>query len=309
MNDAGNPIEIDISSNVLSVFDEGLGNYRYLLGHILGEFYEIPDEIELYASVYFKRNTEMEWENVTFELNAGEKIFKAKLPAGLLVVSFFMRIYGWVNDKFEMMPFRISRKLLPVGKYGGEPVKLLQEILEPGPPDFVLAFDPFLIKIPQVGDIQPSTVTVVWATTHPATSKIIYGESSDNLDRVITDNEFVEFHSIPIDGLDIEKKYYLKIYSTSESTGKEISTDIIEFTTGKEITVVSDNISNALNLILKDYDNLLVDAVFNVAPEILSTLNPNGVGDTSNSAEFSTHDIEILEAANIIETDFDYEVN
>lgn len=308
MNDAGQPIEIDISSNVISVFEEGQGNYRFLLGHVLGEFYEIPAESELFVTAYFKRNIDMAWENVTFELNPGEKVFKAKLPAGLLVVSYFMRLFGWVNDEFEVTDLKISRKALPVGKYGGKPIKLLDEILSPPPPDFTEAFTPFLIKIPQVGDIQPSSVTVVWATTHKATSKVIYGEDPEEMTNVVEDVDFVDYHELPIDGLDIEKKYYCQIYSTSEKTGKEIHSDILEFTTGKEITITVDNISNLAELLNFTQKNLSIGNYFNTALEKTLTTTPDIDDDFSNEAAFDIKTKTDLEVQNTIGTEYDCEV-
>lgn len=307
MLDAGNAIEIDLSSSEYNIFENGRSNFRYILGYISGEFLEIETDENLFVTVYFKRNIDLVWESVTFQLNAGEKIFYQKLPAGLLVTHFYVRLYGWITDGFELSSFKVSIKEIPIGKFAGESLVLLDEEQQPEPPSFRDDFVPFEIKIPQVGNVAANTATVVWATTHRATGRVVYGLTAETMINEVSSSEFEIYHSLILTNLQLEERYYCQIYSVSELTGGEIHSDVIQFFTGKEVTIQSIFGDIDAQFLLKQKQELFIESILNET-EILTTLEPDGDGDVSTDAQFITYTkVEIL-VENTIGTDYDYSV-
>jgi hypothetical protein len=307
MVDAGHPIEIDIASSEVSVFENGRSNSRIILGYISGEFDELSTTGDLYVAVYFKRDISLRWESVTFQLNADEKHFYQKLPSGLSIISFYVRLYGYITDKFELTNFKISIDEKLIGKFGGEPLLLLDAEPVPVPPEDIPDYTNFEIHIPQVGNVTANTATVVWATTHKATSRVIYGFTPETMTEEVSSDEFESYHSLLLSDLQLEEPYYCQIYSISEQTGEEIHSDVILFFTGKEVTIQSILDNPIAEFIKLQKQELFVDNVLSQT-EILNTLEPDGIGDVSNDAVFSTHTKVEIEAYNIIGSDFDYSV-
>ena len=145
MVDAGNPIYIDIKSSEVMINENGKSSSRYVLGYISGEFsknlsFNNPTFDGLFVKIWFKRGADMEWESVLFRLNQRSKIFRQKIPGGLLVATVCIEMYGWVvpdpddieTEEFELTAFKLSVKEMSVGKFGGEP--LLREDSLPDSP-------------------------------------------------------------------------------------------------------------------------------------------------------------------------------
>jgi hypothetical protein len=307
MLDAGNPIEIDFCSSEISVFENGRSNSRYTLGYIFGEFEKIDTAGELYISVYFKRNTEMRWESITLQLNSGEKFFSQKLPAGLTVISLYIRLYGWVANEFELTNFKISLDEIYLGKFGGEPLLLLDEDVVPTLPEDAPDYEPFEIHIPQVGNVTANTATVVWATTHEATSRVIYGLLPETMTDEISDAEFVYYHSLTLIDLQLEEPYYCQVYSTSKDTGEEIYSDVILFFTGKEVTIQNIFGNIDAQFLIRQKHELFVGNTLGITENLL-TLDPDGADGVINDAQFSTHTKVELEVSNVIGSEFDCSV-
>jgi len=112
MVDAGNPIYIDIKSSEVMINENGKSSSRYVLGYISGEFSKNLSFSDLYIQVWFKRGVDMEWESVLFKLNSRSKIFRAKIPAGLLVATVCIEMYGSITpdpDDIETEEFAERR--------------------------------------------------------------------------------------------------------------------------------------------------------------------------------------------------------
>lgn len=306
MNDYGNAIEIDVSGPVINIFEESQSNGRYLLGYISGEFYKIKTSGELFITVYYKRNTDMQWESVTFKLNKDDKIFKQKLPPGILAVCFYIRLYGYAEE-LELTSLRISVKEIPIGKYGGKPLQLMEIEEQPEPPSFSIIYTPFEIKVPLAGEVTANSVKVVWATTHRAKGRVVYGLSPENLSNEVRNDEYEFYHDELITGLELEQIYYCRIYSTSEQTKQEISSELMAFSTGKEITF--QNIFGITNIeyIVKDKLNKNVNNIL-YETETFLTSEPEADVTVNNYASLSVLNKSELNALNKIGNEFDYTV-
>jgi len=176
----------------------------------------------------------------------------------------------------------------------------------PGPsttPPVVL----FELDIPLVGNVTANTATVVWATTHKATSRIIYGVTPLTMTNEEYSGVFEYYHTLILLGLELEQYYYCQIYSISELTGEEIHSDVILFFTGKEITIQNIFINPQVSLLVKQKQLLTVENILSEF-EILNTFDPDGEGLVSNEGILSVHDkVEVL-VNNVIGNEFDYSV-
>lgn len=307
MLDNNNPIEIDIISSEISAFENGRVNSRIVLGYIGGEFSKLETTHNLYVSVYYQRNIEMNWESVTFQLRSGEKYFYQKLPAGLTVISFYVRLHGMISDEFELVNLKILIDEIPIGKAGGESLLLLDiegNLENPGViPDYVK----FEIKIPQIGDVFANSATVVFATTHAATSRVIFGKTPETMTREVISNEENIYHLLKLMSLELETTYFCQIYATSAQTGEEIHTGILSFMTGKEISIISKLPRPIV------YSEILTRRVLNVDnvldnKEILFTILPDAYDDVSTETVLTTHTRVNLHAENIINNSFEYSI-
>lgn len=307
MLDNNNPIEIDIISSEISAFENGRINSRIVLGYIGGEFTKLKTTHNLFVSVYFQRNIDMEWESVSFQLNSGEKYFYQKLPAGLTVISFYVRLYGLISDEFELVNLKILIDEIPIGKAGGESLLLLDKegVLENigEIPQYVK----FEIKIPLVGSIMANSAEVVFATTHEATSRVIYGKTPETMTREKFNYEEQNYHTLQLTGLELETPYFCKIFATSAQTGEEISSDILSFTTGKEISIISILPRPIVSSEILQKELLIADNVL-TGKEILFTILPDAEHEVINDAEFSTHTRVSLLTGNIINNSFEYSI-
>ena len=166
----------------------------------------------------------------------------------------------------------------------------------------------FLIEVPLVGNVTANTANVVWATTYPGTSLVIYGLTPDTMTNSVHDDTFTMYHEMTLTALEMETNYYCQIFSTQESTGKEIHTEPILFFTGKEITIqailslsdltiqttISSTKSENVSLDQSDYDSTTTpteDAEINLT-----------ITNTSNTINTTQSDITN------IGTDYDYTV-
>ncbi len=305
--DANNHIEVDFQSSVYSIEENLQSNRRLNLGYISG-VYDVETEDEVYVTIYYKRNNELRWESTTFQLNKEDNRFYQKLPAGLTVIEFYVRIYGWVTE-FELTSCKVSVKEKLLGKFGGEPLLMLDEEQQPEPPAFRLvdSYIPFEIQIPQVGNVTANTATVVWATTHRATGRVIYGLTPETMTNEVSWDEFIYYHSLLLTSLHLEEPYYCQIFSVSELTGEEIYSDVIMFFTGKEVTVQSLLTSPEFEYFIKQKRELFVENILGT-PESLFTFEHDGLGNITDDVQFSTHTKIEMEVTNTMGTDFDYSV-
>ncbi len=166
----------------------------------------------------------------------------------------------------------------------------------------------FAIEIPLVGNVTANTAIVVWATTHKATSRVIYGITPSTMTNEESSGDFEYYHTIVLTGLELEQYYYCQIYSTSQLTGEIIYSAVILFFTGKEITV--QNILANSSVVLSKKQKLLL-AVENTLSEveILNTLDPDGDGSVDmEAATLSVHTKVELLVENVVGNDFDYSV-
>jgi hypothetical protein len=166
----------------------------------------------------------------------------------------------------------------------------------------------FAIEIPLVGNVTANTAIVVWATTHKATSRVIYGITPSTMTNEESSGDFEYYHTIVLTGLELEQYYYCQIYSTSQLTGEIIYSAVILFFTGKEITV-QNILTNSLVVFSKKQKLLL--AVENTLSEveILNTLDPDGDGSVDmEAATLSVHTKVELLVENVVGNDFDYSV-
>ena len=60
----------------------------------------------------------------------------------------------------------------------------------------------------------PSSVIVRWRTDKPSDSRVAYGRSPDALDRFVVDDEVTTEHSVQIDGLEADSKFYYSVGSS-----------------------------------------------------------------------------------------------
>ena len=166
----------------------------------------------------------------------------------------------------------------------------------------------FLIEVPLVGNVTANTANVVWATTYPATSRVIYGLTPDTMTNTVYDSTYTMYHEMTLLSLELETNYYCQIFSVRETVGDEIHTEPILFFTGKEITIqailslsdltVQTTISSIknenINLDQSDYDVTIVpDKDSQIALNINTSINTISSTQSSSST---------------IGTDYDYSV-
>lgn len=317
MNDAGHGIQIDIQTAPISVFEQSNGSIRYVLGYINGEFTKNITIEDLYLKIWFKRGLAMEWENINYKLNSGRKVFRQKIidkrkfpqQVGLIVTEFYVQLYGWVSPslvdldltaEFELTDFELSVKEIPIGKFGGEPLGL---VITEEPIDPVVIPD-FLMYLDTIGDVTAISARAVWFTTHPATTRVIYGLSPLAMNLQVQDLSFSEFHDIKISSLSIGKTYYAQFFSISKITGEEIYSDIKIFYTGSEVII--DNIlpnSDAEFLLLPRQELEVINLIYET--EQLLTSEPDGENvPPIFESDFSLHTKTEIEGFNLIENEF-----
>ena len=135
MNDAGQPIQINITTAPIAITERGKGGTKFVLGYITGEFSKIITTGDLFVTIWFQRGVEMALESVTYKLNNGSKAFRQRIqeslnePQGLVVSTFYVEMYGWITPdpedsdltaEFELTNFEVSVKTVNIGKFGGE---------------------------------------------------------------------------------------------------------------------------------------------------------------------------------------------
>jgi hypothetical protein len=302
--DVDQHIEFEFSSSSRKIDKYYPQNRRFVLGYISAT-YEAETEGDIYVSVYFKRDNTLRWESVTFKMNTDDRRMYQKLPAQITVIEYYVKIYGYATE-FELTSLEILEDVISIGKFGGEPLLLMDDeitVTPPLPVDYVN----FEIHIPNVGNVTANSATVTFATTHPALGRVIYGLSPETMINEVSWEEYESYHSFLLTALQIEEPYYCQMIAVSELTGKEIRTDPIMFFTGKEITLQSIFDNPIAEFEIKVKNELFIENVLSET-EILNTLEPDGIGDVSNDAVFTTHTKIELEAYNIIGSDFDYSV-
>lgn len=309
MNDAGNPIQIDIQSAPISCFEQAQGAIRYNLGYISGEFSKNITADDLYVRIWFQRGLDMEWENVQFRLNSGRKVFRQKLPAGLTVTTFYAQLYGWIAPEesdpdlvaeFELTDFELSVKEIPMGKFAGEPLGLDMSV-DPPPPPVIIPFEMYLDII---GEVEATQARAVWFTTHEATTKVIYGLSPVGMTSEVEDLTFTQFHSILIPNLEVNRLYYAQFYSTSKITGEEIFSDVKSFFTGPDLTITCFLENPDVDFAIRTKTELEIANVLGETDNLL-TLLPDGEDVFHSATDFSAHVKVEMAVTNIIGNDFD----
>ncbi len=312
MTDAGNAIQVDIQSAIISAFEQSNATIRYNLGYISGEFSKNITSENLYVRIWFRRGINLEWENIQFTLNAGRKTFRQKLPAGLTVAEFYAQLYGWVAPtteepdliEFELVDFELSVKEIPIGKFGGEPLGLNTSVEPPPPPEI----EEFEMLLDIIGDVQATQARAVWFTTHEATTKVIYGTSPLSMTQEAEDLTFTQYHSIVLTGLEVNRLYYAQFYSISKITGEEIYSDIKSFFTGPELTITNFLDNTEVGLLTKTKTELDITNVIGEADYLLQ-INPDGLGELNISdVTLETHTKTHIYMTNIIRNEFDTSV-
>lgn len=309
MNDAGNPIQIDIQSAEINCFETSDANIRYNLGYITGEFTKNITSDNIYVRIWFKRGLGMEWQNIQYRLNKGRKVFRQKLPAGLTVAVFYVQLYGWIaaeegdlslNADIAITAFKLSVKEIIIGKFAGEPLGIDTTIDPPPPPVIV----PFEMYLDVVGEVQATQARAVWYTTHEATTRVIYGLSPLAMTSVAEDLSFVELHSIILGGLEVNKVHCAQFFSTSKITGETINSDIKSFYTGAELIITNILANPVIDFAHKVKTEMNIANVIRVTENDL-TLLPDAEDDLKSAFNYSIHTKVELNMANIIGSEFD----
>lgn len=309
MNDAGNPIQIDIQSAIISCFEEKQAAIRYNLGYISGVFSKNITADDLYVKIHYQRGINLEWESIQYKLNSGRKTFRQKLPQGLTVAAFYVQLYGWIapqpddpnlTAEFELTDFELSVKEIPIGKFGGEPLGVDTTQEPPVPP----TIPPFEMYLDVIGDVQATEAKAVWFTTHEATSKVIYGSSPQTMYEEIEDLTFTQLHSIIIGGLGVGKTYYAQFFSTSKITGQTISSDIKSFTTGDEITIFNIIKNPDIEFNTKTINQINIYNMFGDT-DMLLTLQPDAEDNPYHSADFELLSKTVINVTNTITNEYD----
>ncbi len=99
---------------------------------------------------------------------------------------------------------------------------------------FTAMYMPVILEGPALSFIGHDWALVRWETSVPANSVVSYGTSSDNLDQNVTDGEFVELHSVSLEGLTPKVQYYLRVASTTAEGAGPVESETIDFTTLSE---------------------------------------------------------------------------
>ncbi|BBB31845.1 hypothetical protein TTHT_0221 [Thermotomaculum hydrothermale] len=96
---------------------------------------------------------------------------------------------------------------------------------------------------PVISNVQanPSydSATITWTTDESASSVVVYGTSSSNLNQQATSSGYTTSHSVNITGLNAETTYYFKVKS-ADSSGNESQSDVYSFTTTAEPQMPTD---------------------------------------------------------------------
>lgn len=309
MNDAGNPIQIDIQSAIISCFEQNQAAIRYNLGYISGEFSKNITSDDLYVKIWYQRGLNMTWQSIQYRLNPGRKVFRQKLPAGLTVATFYVQLYGWIAPEetdpdlvaeFELTDFELSVKEIPIGKFAGEPLGL-DTSGEPPPPPVIVPFEMYLDII---GEVQATQARAVWFTTHEATTRVIFGLSPLEMYNVVEDLTFTQYHSIIMSGLEVNRLYYAQFYSTSKITGQTIYSDVKTFFTGPELTITCFLENPDVDFAIRTKQELEIANILGDTDHLL-TLLPDAEDDVILNADFAVKTKVELAITNIIGNDFD----
>jgi len=149
MNDAGQGIDINITTAPIAITEQGKGGTKFVLGYITGEFSKLITTGDIFVTIWFQRGYDMAVESVTYKLDNTVKVFRQKIqesinePQGLVVSTFWVELDGWINPdpedvdltaEFELTNFEISVKTINIGKFGGKPQSGATEILIGGRP-------------------------------------------------------------------------------------------------------------------------------------------------------------------------------
>jgi hypothetical protein len=111
------PVEVDIQTSIFNVEELQHSNKRFVLGYLTAS-YLLQSDWDVHALVYFKRAADAAWESISIKLSPDNKSLFARLPNGLMVVQFYVRISGWAVE-FELTELDILTKTIAVGKFGG----------------------------------------------------------------------------------------------------------------------------------------------------------------------------------------------
>ena len=96
----------------------------------------------------------------------------------------------------------------------------------------------FAMYIPMIGNVSASTAEVVFATTLPGTSKVIYGPTPNTMTSTVEDDTLTMYHDLILTGLELETNYYAQV-SSMDVSGDIVTSNVIYFFTSKEITIQS----------------------------------------------------------------------
>lgn len=83
-----------------------------------------------------------------------------------------------------------------------------------------------------------STAVISWKTNVPATSTVVYGESSGSLSDTTLEEELVTTHRVTLTGLDPDTTYYYEIRSSDE-TDNEVASGEETFNLASSVDVVT----------------------------------------------------------------------
>ncbi len=96
---------------------------------------------------------------------------------------------------------------------------------------------------PAISNVQanPSydSATITWTTDESASSVVVYGTSSSNLDQQAVESGYVTSHSVTLTGLNAETTYYFRVKS-ADSSGNQSTSDVYSFTTTAEPQMPTD---------------------------------------------------------------------
>ena len=84
-----------------------------------------------------------------------------------------------------------------------------------------------------------NTCEITWSTDEPASSVVVYGTSSSNLDKQKVSSGYTTSHSVTLTGLTPETTYYYRVKSADQS-GNQSNSDVYSFTTSAEPQMPTD---------------------------------------------------------------------
>lgn len=157
------------------------------------------------------------------------------------------------------------------------------------------------LYIVNTGNINANGATIYWASNKKATTKILYGITSDNLDNSV---EIVDpttmYHTLVLIGLMMEQMYYYRVQSTM-ADGEIATSDLYQFMTTKDYTFnTSGSILNEISFSNKVITNFTMNTLLNITDDNTCTTEPNASGDPYNSTfNFSNYSFVNLSIQNI----------